>query len=175
MQKHLLVNKIISRNKVQCKCGKIIKLHRAYNPQNLETHSSYLLTKGIWPLTDYFTTTTRSGNPCIGLRNENHVKYLQRIGGIIHYGGVPRVEVLAKELFPKKFDKNFSWKRLTNNEKIKLENELVARAKWRNDFNSNCIRSVKCEIITTNGKTICKKCLKLNSSKILWVIITIIK
>ena len=172
MQKHLLVNKIISRNKVQCKCGKIIKLHRAYNPQNLETHnktSSCLLTKGIRPLTDYFTTTTRSGNPCIGLRNENHVKYLQRIGGIIHYGGAPRVEVLGKELFPRKFKKSFSWKRLTSKETAQLENELAARAKWRNDFSAGCIRSIECEMLTVNKENICNKCMELNSDKILKV------
>jgi len=63
------------------------------------------------------------------LKDEENLKYLQRIGGIINYGGAPCIEVLVKELFPKKFDKNFSWKRLTNNEKIKLENELAARTK----------------------------------------------
>ncbi|RIA84770.1 hypothetical protein C1645_404492 [Glomus cerebriforme] len=178
LQNHLKVSKIITRNQVQCKCEKIIKLHRAYNPKNLEQHSktsNCLLTKGTRPLTNYFINSAKSKQiSCIRLRDKEHLKYLQRIGGIIHYGGASRVEVLAKELFPKKFDKNFSWKRLTNNKKIKLENELVARAKWRNDFNSNCIRSVKCEIITTNREKICKKCMKLNSDRILRVIITII-
>ncbi|GBC20966.2 hypothetical protein GLOIN_2v1787768 [Rhizophagus irregularis DAOM 181602=DAOM 197198] len=145
LQNHPKVNKIITRNEVQCKCGKIIRLHRAYNSRNLEKHSktsNCLLTERIRPLTSYFVNSTKSHQiSCIGLRDEKHLEYLQRIGGIIHYGGAPRVEVLAKELFPIKFDKNFSWKKLTNNEKIKLENELVARAKWRNDFNSNCIRS----------------------------------
>ncbi|POG66446.1 hypothetical protein GLOIN_2v1482377 [Rhizophagus irregularis DAOM 181602=DAOM 197198] len=178
LQNHPKVNKIITRNEVQCKCGKIIRLHRAYNSRNLEKHSktsNCLLTEGIRPLTSYFVNSTKSHQiSCIGLRDEKHLEYLQRIGGIIHYGGAPRVEVLAKELFPIKFDKNFSWKRLTNNEKIKLENELVARAKWRNDFNSNCIRSVKCKITTTNKGRICKKCMKLNSNKILMVFIKII-
>jgi hypothetical protein len=153
-------------------------LHRAYNPKNLEKHnktSNCLLTKGIRPLTNYFINSAKSKQvSCIGLRDTEHLKYLQRIGGIIHYGGAPRVEVLAKELFPKKFDKDFNWKRLTNSETIKLENELVTRAKWRNDFSSNCIRSVKCEITTTNRGKICKKCLKLNSNRILRVIITFI-
>ncbi|CAB4403864.1 unnamed protein product [Rhizophagus irregularis] len=70
LQRHPIVNKIITRNKVQCKCGKIIKLHRAYNSQNLEIYSktgSCLLTKGTRPLTDYFTITTKSGNSCVGL------------------------------------------------------------------------------------------------------------
>uniref|UniRef100_U9TAK0 Uncharacterized protein n=1 Tax=Rhizophagus irregularis (strain DAOM 181602 / DAOM 197198 / MUCL 43194) TaxID=747089 RepID=U9TAK0_RHIID len=146
---------------------KTIRLHRAYNPKNLEKHnktSGCLLTERIRPLTSYFVNSTKSHQiSCIGLRDEKHLEYLQRIGGIIHYGGAPRVEVLAKELFPIKFDKNFSWKRLTNNEKIKLENELVARAKWRNDFNSNCIRSVKCKITTTNKGRICKKYSKQDS------------
>ncbi|GBC52657.2 hypothetical protein GLOIN_2v1787768 [Rhizophagus irregularis DAOM 181602=DAOM 197198] len=123
-----------------------IKDKRLQNhPKKFRKHSktsNCLLTEGIRPLTSYFVNSTKSHQiSCIGLRDEKHLEYLQRIGGIIHYGGAPRVEVLAKELFPIKFDKNFSWKRLTNNEKIKLENELVARAKWRNDFNSNCIRS----------------------------------
>jgi hypothetical protein len=108
------------------------------------------------------------------LRDEEHLKYLQRIGGIIYYGGAPRIEVLAKELFPKKFDKDFNWKRLTDSEKTKLENELTARAKWRNDFNSNCIRSIKCRVTTTNREKICSKCMKLSSSKILRVIIIFI-
>ena len=154
-------------------------MHRAYNPKNLEQHSktsNCLLIKGIRPLTDYFINSAKSKQiSCIGLRDKEHLKYLRRIGGIIHYGGAPRVEKLAKELFPKKFDKDFSWKRLTNNEKIKLENELVVRAKWRNDFSSNCIRSVKCEIITTNREKVCKECMMLNSNRILRVIITIIK
>ncbi|EXX59935.1 hypothetical protein RirG_184500 [Rhizophagus irregularis DAOM 197198w] len=150
---------------------KTIRLHRAYNLKNLEKHnktSGCLLTKRIHPLTNYFTNSTKLKQiSCIGLRDEEHLKYLQRIGKIIHYGGTPRIEVLAKELFPKKFNKSFSWKRLTNDEKIKLENELVATAKWRNDFNSNCIRSVKCKITATNREKICRKCMKLNSSKIL--------
>ena len=54
---------------------------------------------------NYFITTTKSKKiSCIGLRNEEHLKYLQRIGEIIHYGGVSRVEVLEKELFSKKFN-----------------------------------------------------------------------
>ncbi|CAB4472833.1 unnamed protein product [Rhizophagus irregularis] len=149
-----------------------IKDKRLQNhPKKFRKHSktsNCLLTEGIRPLTSYFVNSIKSHQiSCIGLRDEKHLEYLQRIGGIIHYGGAPRVEVLAKELFPIKFDKNFSWKRLTNNEKIKLENELVARAKWRNDFNSNCIRSVKCKITTTNKGRICKKYMKLNSNKIL--------
>ncbi|CAB5392612.1 unnamed protein product [Rhizophagus irregularis] len=178
LRNHPKVSKIIARNEVQCKCGKTIRLHQAYNPKNLEKHnktSGYLLTKRIHPLTNYFTNSTKLKQiSCIGLRDEEHLKYLQRIGGIIHYGGTPRIEVLAKELFPKKFNKSFSWKRLTNDEKIKLENKLVATAKWRNDFNSNCIQSVKCKIIATNREKICRKCMKLNSSKILRVIIAII-
>ena len=63
---------------------------------------------------------------------------------------------------------------MTNNEKIKLENELVARAKWRNDFNANCIRSIKRKITTTNREKICRKCMKLSRDKILRVIILII-
>ncbi|UZO13875.1 uncharacterized protein OCT59_005356 [Rhizophagus irregularis] len=39
LQNHPKVNKIITRNEVQCKCGKIIRLHRAYNSRNLEKHS----------------------------------------------------------------------------------------------------------------------------------------
>ncbi|CAG8652932.1 7087_t:CDS:2 [Funneliformis caledonium] len=143
LRNHPKVGKIITRNEVQCKCKKIIKLHHAYNPKNLEKYnqtSNCLLTKGIRSLTSYFTNFTKSKQfSCIGLRDKEHLKYLQRIGGIIYYGGAPCIEVLAKELFPKKFDKDFNWKRLTNNEKNKLENELTARAKWRNDFNSNCI------------------------------------
>ncbi|PKY30849.1 hypothetical protein RhiirB3_392880 [Rhizophagus irregularis] len=111
LQRHPIVNKIITRNKVQCKCGKIIKLHQAYNSQNLEIYSktgSCLLTKGTHPLTDYFTITTKSGNSYVRLREKKHVKYLQRIGGVIHYGGAPRIKILGKELFPKKFKKNFS-------------------------------------------------------------------
>jgi hypothetical protein len=154
-------------------------LHRAYNPRNLKKHSktsNCLLTKEIRPLTSYFVNATKSQQiSCVGLKDEEHLKYLQRISGIVHYGGAPRVEVLARELFSKKFDKKFSWKRLTNNEKVKLENELVARAKWRNDFNSNCIQSVKYKITTTNRERICKKCMKLNSDKILRVYITIVK
>jgi len=150
-------------------------LHRAYNPKNLENHnktSNCLLTKGIRPLTNYFINSTKLNQiSCIGLRDEKHLKYLQRICRIIHYGREPSIEILGKELFPKKFNKNFSWKKLTNNEKIKLENELVARSKWRNDFNANCIRSVKCKITTTNREKICRKCMKLNSNKILEVII----
>ena len=129
------------------------------------------MTKGIRPLTDYFITTTKLGNSCIGLRDENHVQYLQRIGGIIHYGGAPRVEVLGKELFPKKFKKCFSWKRLTSKETAQLENKLAARAKWRNDFSAGCIRSMECEILTVNKENVCNKCMELNSSKILKVTI----
>jgi hypothetical protein len=123
------------------------------------------------PLTDYFTTTTRLGNSCIGLKEEKHVKYLQRIDGIIHYGGAPRVEVLEKELFPKKFKKSFSWKRLTSKETAQLENELAIRAKWLNDFSAGCIRSMKCEILTVNKENICNKCMELNSDKNLKIII----
>ena len=100
------------------------------------------------------------------------MKYLQRISGIIHYGGASCVEVLGKELFPKKFNnKNFSWKNLTNNEIAQLENELATRAKWRNDFSAGCIRSIDCDITTINREKICNKCKELNSDKILKVII----
>ena len=70
---------------------------------------------------------------------------------------------MGKELFPKKFNgKNFSWKRLTSNETAQLENELVVRAKWRNDFSASCVRSITCEITTTNRGKICNQCMKLN-------------
>lgn len=132
---------------------------------------SCLLIKGTHPLTDYFTTiTTKSGNSYVRLREKKHVKYLQRIGGVIHYGGAPRIKILGKELFPKKFKKNFSWKRLTSKETAQLENELAARAKWYNDFSAGCIRSMECEILTVNKENICNKCMELNSDKNLKVI-----
>ena len=76
-------------------------------------------------------------------------------------------------MFPKKFKKSFSWKKLTSKETAQLENELAARAKWRNDFNSNCIRSMECEILTVNKENVCNKCMELNSDKILKVTIII--
>ncbi|GBB90344.1 hypothetical protein RclHR1_17280002 [Rhizophagus clarus] len=148
LQKHPIVNKVIIHDKVECKCGKIIKLHQVYNPQNLEIHNKtghYLLTKGVYPLTNYFTITTKLENSCVRLREEKHVKYLQRIGRVIHYGGAPCVEVLEKELFPRKFEKTFSWKRLMSKEAVQLENELTTRAKWRNDFSAGCIRNMESE------------------------------
>ncbi|PKK61679.1 hypothetical protein RhiirC2_791439 [Rhizophagus irregularis] len=114
LQRHPIVNKIITCNKVQCKCGKIIKLHQAYNSQNLEIHSK-----------------------TVRLREKKHVKYLQRIGVVIYYGGTPRIEILLGK----------DWKRLTSKETAQLENELAARAKWRNDFSAGC------------------KCMELNSDK----------
>ncbi|CAB4376113.1 unnamed protein product [Rhizophagus irregularis] len=110
------------------------------------------------------------GNSCVRLREKKHIKYLQRISGVIHYGGAPRIEILGKELFPKKFKKNFNWKRLTSKETAQLENELAARAKWRNDFSAGCIQSMEYEILTVNKENICNKCMELNSDKNLKVI-----
>jgi hypothetical protein len=64
---------------------------------------------------------------------------LQRISGIIYYGGALYVKALGKELFSKKFKKTFNWKRLTNKKTVQIKNKLAAKAKWYNGFNADCI------------------------------------
>ena len=87
-------------------------MHYAHNPKNLEKYkqtSNCLLIKRIYLLTSYFTNFIKSKQfSCIRLRDKEYLKYLQRIGGIIYYGEALHVKVLAKELFSKKFDKDFN-------------------------------------------------------------------
>ncbi|RGB27122.1 hypothetical protein C1646_769540 [Rhizophagus diaphanus] len=64
----------------------------------------------------------------------------------------------------KVFAKN-CWKKLTSKKIAQLENELAARAKWRNNFSTGCIRSIECKILTVNKENIYNKCIELNSDK----------
>ncbi|GET01377.1 hypothetical protein GLOIN_2v1787768 [Rhizophagus clarus] len=90
-----------------------------------------------------FTIITKLENFCVGLREEKDIKYLQRIGRIIYYGG----------------------KRLISKEAVQLENELATKAKWCNNFSTGCIRSMECEILTVNKENVYNKCVELNIKK----------
>ena len=59
-------------------------------------------------------------HPCLGWTNEEIKKYI--LYSPSSFGGGRRVEIIAKELWPDKFSKNFEYLKLSKNEEIILKN-----------------------------------------------------
>lgn len=68
---------------------------------------------------------------CPGLRSYIISEYISRTPA--QFGGTRRIEVIAKELFPSLFPKNFSRKRLDCSQKRWLNRQLYAEAVWKID------------------------------------------
>lgn len=69
--------------------------------------------------------------PCPGLRSTIIREYVSRTPA--QFGGTRRIEVIAKELFPGLFPKNFSRKKLDHSQKRRLNRQLYAEAVWKVD------------------------------------------
>ena len=120
--RHPSVREVVDEFHVICKCGKKIKLDRKFDPDFLERHSkssACKLTNNATQITNFFDKKTSNARRklCHGLNNEKTKIYLRRVAGVTSYGGAPPAEDVAKELFPKKFRKTFSWNKLNEVEK----------------------------------------------------------
>lgn len=106
--------------------------------------------------------------PCSGLCKEKHLKYIERVGGFITFGGAPPAKQVAQELFPQKFtnETKFSYSKLTSNQSKRLNDELSARSKWKIDQECLCIRSSVCEVYTDQIGRICAKCILLTKDQV---------
>ena len=166
---------------MKCVCNKVITLKHKYDLKYFLIHSNGKgcnIKENDQPILNFFgnikskndKSKTRQPFVCIGLRENIHKTYIERIGGFIEYGGAPRIEVVAKKLFPNIFTINnkFSRKRLSNDQLNKLDSILKANAKWKVEIESDtqCIRSINCERSTINSSNLCDNCNSLKRNKV---------
>ncbi|CAG8727430.1 37123_t:CDS:10 [Gigaspora margarita] len=125
---HPDVLEILSLLCVRCRhCKKPIKLKRGFEKSCIESHMSNVSNSQQEPHNKKY--------PCIGLCEEKHLAYIERVCSFIVFGEAPPVKEVAQELFPRKFMKEtkFSYTKLISNESKKLNEELSARSKWKID------------------------------------------
>ncbi|CAB4475540.1 unnamed protein product [Rhizophagus irregularis] len=84
---------------------------------------------------DMITSSKNKRKPCPGLRSNVIFEYVSHTPA--QFGGTRRVEVIAKELFPNLFPKNFSRKKLDCSQKRWLNRQLYAEAVWKIDRDSS--------------------------------------
>ncbi|CAG8795430.1 9311_t:CDS:2, partial [Gigaspora rosea] len=130
-----------------CKCGKVIKLKRAYDEAYFKSHID--------------------GNGC-KLQNDRPIykAYINRVFTHTTHGGAPRREVIARELFPEKFssDKAVKYKLLSENELQLLDSEIIRQSKWK--IEGLVVQFVLCEQYTTNSSQLCDYCKEIQDDQI---------
>ena len=80
---------------------------------------------------DIIIPSNNKRKPCPGLRSSIICEYVSRTP--VQFGGTRRIEVIAKELFPDLFPKEFSRKKLDCSQKRRLNRQLYAEAVWKID------------------------------------------
>jgi len=79
--------------------------------------------------------SSKKRQTCVGLQSAQISSYIKRTPA--QFGGSRRIEVIAHELFPKKFEgKRFTRKSLDYGEKRKLNRVLYAESVWQIDRES---------------------------------------
>jgi hypothetical protein len=81
--------------------------------------------------------TSNKRRACNGLCSASISKYIERTPA--KFGGSRRIEVIAKEIWPNKFKKGFSRKRLNTKEKRILNRQIYAESTWFIDRESKII------------------------------------
>ncbi|CAJ0751193.1 6315_t:CDS:2 [Entrophospora sp. SA101] len=157
---------------MRCKCGKDVRLDKKWDPDLFERHNKgggCKYNNGLLGITNFFKENDSKTNKrkiYEGLTDEETRNYLKCIGLITSFGGAPHVELVAKETFPRKFNKKFTWNCLNKSEKDILNNALHEKALWINDSNTFCVRSNDCSKYIDNclKKITCKPCLDLKKN-----------
>ncbi|SRR6266542_1176638 len=75
--------------------------------------------------------TGRKRKLCLGLRSDLIVKYVDRIPA--SYGEACRIEVIVKEMYPKKFSYKFTRKKFKLFQKHALNRKIYAKSQWHVD------------------------------------------
>jgi len=101
---------------------------------------------------------------CSGLTDEKYHNYI--LLSPSQYGGGRRVDIVAYELFPEKFQKqkNYSWNALDKDQRMLLQRTLLAFYQWKLDKEVVAIFSTKCLNFTTNRSGICDNCFELTTN-----------
>ncbi|CAG8544112.1 9764_t:CDS:2 [Dentiscutata heterogama] len=92
--------------------------------------------------------------------------YINQVFTHTTHGGAPRREVVAQELFPKKFllDKAVIYKKLSKNDLQLLDKEIIQQSKWK--IEGLVVRSVSCEQYTTNSSHLCNYCKEVQDDQV---------
>ncbi|PKC03286.1 hypothetical protein RhiirA5_424001 [Rhizophagus irregularis] len=109
--------------------------------------------------------TDRKRKPYLGLHSDLIAKYVDRTPA--SYGGACRVEVIAKEMYPKKFPHKFTKKKLKLFQKHALNQKIYAESQWCVDNDCVAMRAKECIGYSESEKTICDECLTLKYNLIL--------
>ncbi|CAG8854684.1 28466_t:CDS:1, partial [Gigaspora margarita] len=125
-----------------CKCGKVIKLKRAYDETYIESHinnNGCKFQNGIVSILNFFSPALKDNQPatkrytCTGLDSPIYKAYINRVFTCTTHGGAPRREVIARELFLNKFSSNkaVKYRKLSKNELQLLDSKIIRQSKWK--------------------------------------------
>ncbi|CAG8742369.1 14708_t:CDS:2, partial [Racocetra fulgida] len=153
---------------VTCKCGKVIKLKRAYDEVYFLSHinsGGCKFQDGVVSILNYFSPTLKDNQPttkrytCTGLDSPIYKAYINQV--FTH-----TTHVVAQELFPKKFPPNKAviYKKLSENDLQLLDKEIIRQSKWK--IEGLVVRSVSCEQYTTNSSRLCNYCKEVQDDQV---------
>ena len=159
-----------------CKCGQNIKLRYPYNDDYVKRHiknGGCKWTPQNREITHFFrfaepiNTLPEKRFTCMGLCEQIHRIYTQRVQLTTTHGGYPPRHLLAKQLFPEKFPEKVNYSKLNQSELDLLHKEVIQKSKWR--IERETVRSTKCELYTSNISKICIECININNDQVFQV------
>ncbi|CAG8795336.1 10774_t:CDS:2, partial [Gigaspora margarita] len=102
---------------------------------------------------------------CTRLDNSIYKAYINRVFTYTTYGGAPRRDIVARELFPEKFpsNKTVKYKNLTKKKLQLLDSEIIRQSKWK--IECLVVRSVLCKQYTTDSSKLCNYCKELQNDQ----------
>ncbi|EXX59106.1 hypothetical protein RirG_191740 [Rhizophagus irregularis DAOM 197198w] len=106
--------------------------------------------------------TSNKRRACNGLCSASISEYIERTPA--KFGGSCHIEVIAKEIWPNKFKKGFSRKRINIKEKRILNRQIYAESTWFIDRESDSVCAKECNRFvdkTCRNKICCIACLAL--------------
>ncbi|CAG8746725.1 32688_t:CDS:2 [Gigaspora margarita] len=118
---------------------------------------------------DMIIPSNNKQKPCSGLRSSIIREYISHTAA--QFGGTRRIEVIAKEIFPNLFPKEFSCKKLDYSQKHQLNCQLYAEAVWKIDCDCNKILQNQIAKVKPHISKLLKNYLKYSDLTEIWSMI----
>ncbi|KAF0538300.1 hypothetical protein F8M41_007984 [Gigaspora margarita] len=174
LRRHKYFLRLIDPKKIQCICGKELKLDKRYSPKNLKIHihskkACSAKTQGQASIEKYFKTSNielvskRQSYPCQGLSSDEIKQYVLKCP--LDFGGSRNETELACQLFPQKFNNgHLVYSKLSYSERQELYKAQKAHASWILDRGNLSVTSAKCNKFTHHESKICNECSRLKNN-----------